>query len=63
MEKQVIYRGSGLGTTLTIIFLILKLTNVITWSWWWVFSPMLFSIGLALLIFIVSAIIIIALRD
>lgn len=63
MERQVTYRGFGLGTTLTIIFLILKLTNVITWSWWWVFSPMLFSVGLVLLIFIVSAIIIIALRD
>lgn len=31
--------GLGLGTILFLIFLILKLTNLITWSWWWVFSP------------------------
>jgi hypothetical protein len=23
----------------------LKLLGVITWSWWWVLSPMLFAIG------------------
>ena len=23
----------------TMIFVVLKLTNVIGWSWWWVFSP------------------------
>jgi len=25
---------------LTIVFIILKLTGVIAWSWWWVFSPL-----------------------
>jgi hypothetical protein len=25
---------------LFVIFLVLKLTNVITWSWWWVTSPL-----------------------
>ncbi|GGB82747.1 hypothetical protein GCM10007424_23480 [Flavobacterium suaedae] len=25
---------------LTIVFIILKLTNVINWSWWWVTSPL-----------------------
>lgn len=25
---------------LLFIFICLKLTNVITWSWWWVFSPL-----------------------
>lgn len=24
---------------LTLIFVILKLTGNITWSWWWVFTP------------------------
>lgn len=24
---------------LTVIFVILKATNSINWSWWWVFSP------------------------
>jgi len=31
--------GSGLPTMLFITFLILKLTKVISWSWWWVFAP------------------------
>lgn len=28
-------------TLLTIVFITLKLTSVITWSWWWVLSPMI----------------------
>ncbi|MFA5366768.1 MAG: hypothetical protein WC333_02715 [Dehalococcoidia bacterium] len=30
--------------TIFIIFLILKLTNVIDWSWWWVTSPLWVSV-------------------
>jgi hypothetical protein len=30
----------GLGTILFLIFLTLKLTNTIDWSWWWIFSPL-----------------------
>lgn len=30
--------------TVFIIFLILKLTNVIDWSWWWVTSPLWVSV-------------------
>ena len=26
-------------TLLFIVFLVLKLVGVISWSWWWVFSP------------------------
>lgn len=29
---------------LTIIFTILKLTDNIDWSWWWVMSPMIFKL-------------------
>lgn len=32
--------GIGLFTVLFIVFLILKLTGYITWSWWWVTSPL-----------------------
>lgn len=35
-----------LSTLLTIIFIVLKLCNLITWSWWWVISPILIKIGL-----------------
>ena len=32
--------GLGLSTVLFLIFLVLKLCNVITWSWWWVTAPL-----------------------
>ena len=32
--------GLGIGMILFIVFLVLKLTNVIDWSWWWVTSPL-----------------------
>ena len=32
--------GMGLGTILFLIFLVLKLTNYIDRSWWWVSSPL-----------------------
>lgn len=31
--------GIGIGTVLFIVFLVLKLCGIITWSWWWVTSP------------------------
>lgn len=31
----------ALPILLTIIFIILKLCNIIAWSWWWIFSPLL----------------------
>ena len=35
---------------LTIIFMVLKLTNTITWSWWFVFMPLLIPIGTGVLL-------------
>lgn len=32
--------GVGLTTVLFLIFLVLKLTGTITWSWWWVTAPL-----------------------
>lgn len=34
-------RSGGIGFLglLTIVFIVLKLTKVITWQWWWVLSP------------------------
>ena len=32
--------GIGLGGLLTVLFVGLKLTNYIDWSWWWVLSPL-----------------------
>lgn len=32
--------GIGFFGLLTIVFITLKLCNVITWSWWWVLAPL-----------------------
>lgn len=39
-----------LGTILFLIFLVLKLTNNISWSWWWVTSPLWIPIASIILI-------------
>ncbi len=42
--------GIGFFGLLTIVFIVLKLTNVIAWSWLWVLSPLWipFAIGLVI---------------
>jgi predicted tellurium resistance membrane protein TerC len=50
--------GIGFPGLLTVLFIGLKLTGHITWSWWWVLSPMWISllIGLTVLaiVFIIA---------
>jgi hypothetical protein len=41
----------GLASTLTVIFIVLKLVGVINWSWWWVLLPTLLDVGIGCLIF------------
>ena len=38
---------------LTAVFTLLKMNNIIQWSWWWVFSPILIPLGFAFAITIV----------
>jgi hypothetical protein len=40
MAKENTSSGMGIGMILFIVFLVLKLTGVINWSWWWVTSPL-----------------------
>lgn len=40
--------GIGFAGLLTIVFITLKLTGVIAWSWWWVLSPIWIGFGLTL---------------
>jgi hypothetical protein len=55
--------SSGIGITgvLFVVFLVLKLTGNIDWSWWWVTSPLWIPIALLGSIFIVAVFIIILL--
>jgi hypothetical protein len=46
-------KGIGFSGLLTILFIALKLTNVIDWGWFWVLSPLIFSVGLVLIILVI----------
>ncbi len=47
----------------TAVFTVLKLTGVIAWSWFWVLSPMIFYIGLILLIVLIGLFAVLALKE
>lgn len=40
--------GIGLDVILFVVFLILKLTGHIDWSWWWVTSPLWIPVAIVL---------------
>lgn len=46
----------GFFGALTLIFIVLKLTNVIAWSWWWVLSPILIPVGIGVAAFLIMLI-------
>lgn len=51
--------GFGLIRFLTIVFVVLKLTGLINWSWLWVLSPLwiglVFFGSIVLIVFIIAA--------
>lgn len=51
--------GGGIGFlgVLSIVFIVLKLTHVINWSWWLVLSPSLLSVAIVIVYGIVVAVI------
>lgn len=49
--------GLGFGAILFLIFLTLKLTGHITWSWWWVFAPIWIPFAFVVLILLIIVII------
>ena len=56
MAKQETTHSGGIGFLglLTILFIGLKLTNQITWSWWWVLAPIwgIFALVLVAILFL-----------
>ena len=58
MDKKVQINSSslGLGTILFIVFLVLKLVGVISWSWWLVCLPLLIPIALVVLTLVIVGI-------
>lgn len=51
--------SAGIGFTglLTIVLIVLKLLGEITWSWWWVLSPLWIPASIGILILVIMLII------
>lgn len=50
--------GIGFFGLLFIVFLVLKLTGVITWSWWWVTAPLWGPLAFVIAVLIVVGIVV-----
>ena len=49
--------GIGFGGLLTVLFVGLKLTGYIAWSWWWVLSLLWIPLGIVVVFLIIMLII------
>lgn len=49
MANKTSSNGIGFGTVLFLVFLVLKLTGNIDWSWWWVTSPLWIPLALGVI--------------
>lgn len=59
MEQKTVSRGgTGFCGLLAIVFVVLKLCNVIAWSWMWVLSPIWIPLALVFVIWVISIILI-----
>jgi hypothetical protein len=50
-------KGIGIGTILFLIFMVLKLTNHIDWSWWWITSPLWIPVSFLILFLVIGYIV------
>ncbi len=59
-EKRTTSGGIGLAWVITVVFIVLKAVGVITWSWWWVFSPIwiTFALGGIIIVFLIITVLI-----
>ncbi|WP_406042726.1 hypothetical protein [Succinimonas sp.] len=55
-ENNTTSEGVGLAGLLLVAFIVLKLTHVISWSWWWVLSPAWIPLAIAAICLIVYVI-------
>lgn len=54
-KTEVVKTGPGFLSLLTLLFIGLKLTGYITWSWLWVLSPIWIPLVLVLIIIAIAA--------
>lgn len=56
-QKRNSFIGIGFTKILTLLFITLKLTGVITWSWFWVLSPILIPLIVLIALVIIAGIV------
>ena len=57
MSDKKIVAQPGICTLLFTVFLVLKLANIIDWSWWWVAAPLWIPLGFVIIALILLGII------
>lgn len=55
-KQTVVVGGFPFASILALIFITLKLVGTITWSWWWVLSPIWIPIAIVGTIFLFAVI-------
>ena len=58
-DKEVTYKYPSTLSILGIVFIVLKLTGVINWSWWWVTAPFWIPIALVIIVLLITGLILI----
>lgn len=58
MKDKGISYGLILAILLTVAFVVLRLLKVISWSWWWVVSPLWIYFAISVIMLIVVAVIV-----
>lgn len=54
-EKQ---GGASILTIIQVVFIVLKALGLINWSWWAVLTPLWISLGVIIVVFVVSTVIV-----
>ena len=49
--------GMGCGGVVQVVFIVLKLLDLINWSWWWVLSPSLISLAIVAFVLVVALVV------
>ena len=62
-ENNAANGGIGFGGLLTIVFIVLKLTHVINWSWWWVLAPSWIPLSIVIFLLIVMGVVTLIIRS
>ena len=57
MEKSIKSSGVGFCGALFITFFVLKVLNLLDWSWVWVFAPLWIPVALIILLLIIALIV------